>query len=104
MDVQNWEDEQETPGFLPGERAWFDKITGPIGFTDAFREANFGENQFTWWPDTESARRDQNGWRKDLQICTPGLRQYVVEARIEKVPQFGLHAAVMIEYELDEDE
>ena len=104
VDVQDWEAAQETPGFLPGERAWFDKITGPLGFVDAFREANFGENQFTWWPDAESARRGQKGWRKDIQLCTPGLRQYVVEARIEKVPQFGLHAAVMIEYELDDED
>jgi len=31
------------------------------------------------------------------------VRQYVVEARVEKAPQFGKHAAVMIEYEFDEE-
>lgn len=104
VDIQNWEEAQDAPGFLPNERAWFDKILGPIGFVDAFREANFGENQFTWWPDEESARRNQHGWRKDMQICTPDLRQYVVEAKIEKAPQFGLHAAVLIEYELEDED
>lgn len=104
VDIQDWEAAQDKPGFLPAERAWFDKILGPIGFVDAFREANFGENQFTWWPDEESMRREQNGWRKDMQLCTPDLRQYVVEAKIEKQPQFGLHAGVLIEYEMDEEE
>lgn len=104
VDLQDWKSAQNTPGFLPEERAWFDQIFGPVGFIDAFREANFGENQFTWWPDAESQRRSQNGWRKDFQICTPNIRQFVVEANIERVPQFGDHAAVLIEYEFDDEE
>ena len=104
VDLSNWQANQNTPGFLPEERAWFDQILGPAGYTDAFREANFGENQFTWWPDAESARRNQNGWRKDYQICSPGVRQYVVDARIETSSlKFGDHAAVMIEYEFDDE-
>lgn len=104
VDLQDWKSAQNTPGFLPEERAWFDQVFGPVGFIDAFREANFGENQFTWWPDAESQRRSQNGWRKDFQICTPNIRQFVVEANIERVPQFGDHAAVLIEYEFDDEE
>lgn len=104
VDLSNWQANQNTPGFLPEERAWFDQIFGPVGYVDAFREANFGENQFTWWPDAESARRNQNGWRKDYQICSPGIRQYVVDARIETSSlKFGDHAAVMIEYEFDDE-
>ncbi len=104
VDIQDWQSAQESPGFLPEERAWFDQVFGPVGFVDAFREANFGENQFTWWPDAESERRSQNGWRKDYQICTPNVRQFVVEANIERVPQFGIHAAVLIEYEFDDED
>lgn len=104
VDIQDWKSAQNTPGFLPEERAWFDQVFGPVGFIDAFREANFGENQFTWWSDAESERRSQNGWRKDFQICTPNIRQFVVEANIERVPQFGDHAAVLIEYEFDDEE
>lgn len=104
VDLSDWRSNQETPGFLPEERAWFDRMFGPVGYVDAFREANFGENQFTWWPDEESARRNINGWRKDFQICSPSLRHYVVEARIETSSLlFGDHAAVMVEYEFDED-
>ncbi|WP_028292317.1 exodeoxyribonuclease III [Oceanobacter kriegii] len=103
IDLADWQANQETPGFLPEERAWFDQIFGPVGYVDAFREANFGENQFTWWPDEESARRNQNGWRKDYQICSPNIRQYVVDAKIDTNLQFGDHAAVMVEYEFDEE-
>jgi len=104
VDIQDWKSAQESPGFLPEERAWFDQVLGPVGFVDAFREANFGENQFTWWPDAESERRNQNGWRKDYQICTPNVRQFVVEANIERAPQFGIHGAVLIEYEFDDED
>ena len=85
---------------MPEERAWFDQVFGPVEFTDAFREANFGENQFTWWPDEESARRNQNGWRLDYQICTPELRQYIVDAKVFRDPICGQHGATMIEYEI----
>ncbi len=102
VDIYDWVEAQENPGFLPEERAWFDQVLGPIGYVDAFREANFGENQYSHWPTLEDARRDHAGWRIDYQICTPTIRQYVVEAKILKNFDFGLHAAVMIEYELDD--
>lgn len=104
VDVDGWENKQQTPGFLPQERAFFDQMFGPVGYIDAFREANFGENQFTWWPSAEEARRKINGWRKDYQICTPNIRQYVVDAKLDTNLRFGDHAGVIIEYEFDDDE
>ena len=104
VDVDNWEACQQTPGFLPQERAFFDQMFGPAGYVDAFREANFGENQFTWWPSPEDARRNINGWRKDYQICTPNVRQYVVDAKLDTQLHFGDHAGVIIEYEFDDEE
>lgn len=104
IDLSDYKDKQETPGFLPEERAFFDQMFGPVGYVDAFREANFGENQFTWWPSKEDARRNINGWRKDYQICTPNIRQFVVDAKLDASLRFGDHAAVMIEYEFDDEE
>lgn len=104
VDLSGWQDKQQTPGFLPEERAFFDQMFGPAGYVDAFREANFGENQFTWWPSKEDARRNTNGWRKDYQICTPNIRQFVVDAKLDASLRFGDHAAVMIEYEFDEED
>lgn len=103
VDVQDWQIAQDIPGFLPEERAWFDKIAGSTQFVDAFREANFGENQFSWWPNDDDRKRNKKGWRKDYQLCTPQLKQDVVEAKIVCEPQFSEHAAVVIEYELDDE-
>lgn len=101
IDIANWQEHQGEAGFLPEEQAWFDQMTGPLGYVDAFREANFGENQFTCWPDAESARRNQHGWRLDYQLCTQELRQFVVGAKIHREHMWGLHAPVSIEYEID---
>ena len=102
IDVDNWRQHHESPGFLPEERAFLDQAFGPVGFIDAFREANFGENQFTVWPDEEAQRRNVDGRRVDYQICTPEIRQYIVEARVMRHQTFSLHAPVLIEYEFDD--
>ncbi len=44
----------------------------------------------------------QNGWRLDYQICTPELRQYVVDAKVDRETIWGgQYGATIIEYELD---
>lgn len=102
IDLSDYKGNQNTPGFLAEEQAFMDQITGPLEFIDAFREANFGENQYTYWPNEESARRNQDGWRLDYQICTPELRQYVVEAKVLRDRLWGgHHAGTIIEYEFD---
>ena len=104
IDVANWQQHQETSGFLQEERAFLDQAFGPVGFVDAFREANFGENQFTCWADEETKRRNQGGMRIDYQICTPNLRQYIVEAKVLRDTDFGNHAPVLVEYEFEDME
>ena len=34
IDLENWADNQDTPGFKPEERAWMDQVFGPTGFID----------------------------------------------------------------------
>ncbi|MFT6152690.1 MAG: exodeoxyribonuclease-3 [Bermanella sp.] len=102
VDVFDYKSKQNEPGFLPEEQAFIDQITGPLEFVDAFREANFGENQYTWYPDAEAARRKQHGWRLDYQICTAELRQYIVDAKVLTDRIWGgQYAATLIEYEFD---
>ena len=106
VDVADWQDHQDEAGFLPEEQAFMDQITGPLEFVDAFREANFGENQYTYFPTIEAARRNKDGLRFDYQICTAELRQYIVDAKIDRdtiwgSDDSGVHAATIIEYELD---
>lgn len=103
VDVSDWKTKQDQLGHLPEERAFMDQITGPLEFVDAFREANFGENQYTWYPNAEAARRNQDGWRLDYQICTAELRQYIVDAKVDRDNIWGGQcAATIIEYEFDD--
>ena len=38
LDVKNWRDCQQSPGFLAPERAWMDEVVGNMGYVDALRE------------------------------------------------------------------
>lgn len=89
-------------GFHPEELTLMQEILDPIGFVDAFREANFGHNQFTWWPSVEDANQGTKGRRFDYQICTPGLKGLIVDAKILSDFRFGLHSPVIIDYELED--
>lgn len=43
LDIKNWRDSQQSPGFLAPERAWMDEIVGNMGYVDALREASRGK-------------------------------------------------------------
>ncbi len=55
LDIKNWRDSQQSPGFLAPERAWMDAITGEMGYVDALREVSREGDQYSWWPDNEQA-------------------------------------------------
>ncbi len=48
IDIHNPASNKRTTGFLPEERAWFDKFLAN-GFVDAFRVLNKEPHQYTWW-------------------------------------------------------
>lgn len=89
LDVKNWRDCQQDPGFLAPERAWLDEIFGNMGYIDALREVNREGDLFSWWPDTEQAEMLNLGWRFDYQILTSGLRRFVRSARLPRQPRFA---------------
>ena len=61
IDIKNWRSNQKNSGFLPEERAWLDKVFGPMGFVDAFRIVNQEEEQYTWWSNRGQAWHYQTG-------------------------------------------
>ncbi len=85
-------------GFLPNERAWFDRVTDELGWVDAFRVVNSEPKQFTWWSGWPKAWANNLGWRIDYQLITPDLREGVRSASIYKDERFSDHAPVTIEY------
>ena len=98
IDVFNVRACAATTGFLPPERAWFDRVTDDLGWVDAFRVVNAERKQFTWWSGWRNAFENNLGWRIDYQLITPELRERVRAARIYKNERFSDHAPVIIDY------
>ena len=100
IDLKNWRSNQKNSGFLPEERAWLDKVFGPMGFVDAFRVVNQEEDQYTWWSNRGQAWAKNVGWRIDYQVVTPGLKDKVRSASIYKDERFSDHAPLIMEFDL----
>ena len=100
IDLKNWRSNQKNSGFLPEERAWLDKVFGPMGFVDAFRVVNQEEDQYTWWSNRGQAWAKNVGWRIDYQVLSPSLAGHTRRARIYKDRRFSDHAPLIMDYEL----
>ena len=99
IDLKNYKSNQKNSGFLPEERAWLDRVFGPIGFVDAFREVNQEPGQYTWWSNRHPTTRERNiGWRLDYQVITASLASRVKSASIAVEPRFSDHAPLLIDY------
>ncbi|MBA2657693.1 MAG: exodeoxyribonuclease III [Tatlockia sp.] len=102
IDLKNWRGNQKNSGFLPEERAWMDKLFGPMGFVDAFRVVNQEEGYYTWWSYRHRSAFDNNvGWRIDYQVITPGLTNCVKTVSVSREARWSDHAPLIIEYEGD---
>ncbi len=100
IDIKNWKSNQKNSGCLPEERAWLDELFGPLGFTDAFREVNQEDGQYTWWSNRGQARANNVGWRIDYQVITPGLKDSVKAASVYKDAWFSDHAPLTVDYDI----
>ncbi|MFQ5488449.1 MAG: exodeoxyribonuclease III [Gammaproteobacteria bacterium] len=100
IDIKNFKANQKNSGCLPEERAWLDRLFGPLGFVDAFRVVNQEALQYTWWSNRGQAWAKNVGWRIDYQVVTPGLREAVRAAAIYKEQRFSDHAPLIIDYDL----
>ena len=101
IDIRNWRSNQKNSGFLPEERAWMDRLFGPVGFVDAFRVVNQEADQYTWWSNRGRAWDKNVGWRIDYQVVTPGIGKSVRSVSIYKRKRFSDHAPLTIEYDHD---
>lgn len=99
IDIKNWKSNQKNSGCLPAEREWLDKLFGPMGFTDAFREVNQQPGEYTWWSNRGQSWAKNVGWRIDYQVITPGLKDKVKSASVYKDERFSDHAPLIIDYE-----
>ena len=114
LDIRNWKGNVKNAGFLPEERAYFDRFFGAeddpdynngagFGFVDVGRRAA-GEvdGPYTWWSQRGKAFDTDTGWRIDYQAATLELAAKVVEVKVDRAAawdeRWSDHAPVVVDY------
>ncbi len=120
LDIKNWRGNRKKSGFLPGERAYFDRFFGPrgetvrgvdesegegLGWVDVGRTwAGEVEGPYTWWSNRGQAFDNDTGWRIDYHVVTPALAERVVDYRVDRYPSYDArwsdHAPVVVDYRI----
>ncbi len=81
IDLARPKENENSVGFLPEERAWFDALLAE-GFVDIWRELNPEKIAYTWWSQRTRARERNVGWRIDYFVATADLLEKVVDVKI----------------------
>ncbi len=105
LDIRNWRNNQKKAGFLPEERAYFDRFFGELGWIDVHRTlAGQVEGPYTWWSMRGQAFDNDTGWRIDYQIATPKLAAAARIAVVDRAASWGErwsdHAPLTVDYDL----
>jgi len=120
LDIKNWRGNRKSAGFLPRERAYFDRFFGPLGSTVTGVDESTGpglgwvdvgrqfagevEGPYTWWSQRGQAFDTNTGWRIDYHMATPQLaatvKNYVVDRADAWDKRWSDHAPVVVDYEL----
>lgn len=82
IDLARPKQNQNTTGFLPVERTWFDAALG-LGWVDSFRHVHGDvEGAYSWWSFRSNARERNVGWRIDYLLTSPDLAGRIEAAQI----------------------
>ena len=104
-DIKNWRGNVKRAGFLPEERAYFDRFFGEeIGWKDVARElAGDVDGPYTWWSWRGQAFDKDTGWRIDYQMATPELAALASQAVVDRAAsydtRFSDHAPLVVDYQ-----
>lgn len=99
LDIHDPRGNARNSGFLPEERAWFDRLLA-AGWVDVFRGLHPGQGGlYSWWSARGRARELDRGWRLDYVLCNRRLAPRVRRAWIEKDADLSDHAPVWVEIE-----
>ena len=121
LDIRNWRGNVKKAGFLPRERAYFDRFTAPagqsvtgvdgstgtgLGWVDVGRRwAGETPGPYTWWSNRGKAFDTDTGWRIDYHLASPALAALVTDYRVVRAPSWDTrwsdHAPVVADYALD---
>ena len=114
LDIRNWKGNVKRAGFLPDERAYFDRFVGAEDADDYNRGAGLGwvdlgrrfagevEGPYSWWSWRGKAFDNDTGWRIDYQLATPALADAAVAYTIDRADTYDArwsdHAPVVVDY------
>lgn len=118
LDIRNWKGNVKKAGFLPRERAYFDRFIGAAGAEVAGVDGSTGaglgwvdvgrrfagevDGPYTWWSNRGKAFDTDTGWRIDYHLATPALADRVVDYRVVRAPSWDTrwsdHAPVVADY------
>jgi exodeoxyribonuclease-3 len=116
LDIRNWRGNQKASGFLPEERAYWDRMVGAedderynagagLGWVDVGRRAA-GEvdGPYTWWSWRGQAFDNDTGWRIDYHLASPALGERVADYAVDKAGsrdgRWSDHTPVVADYAL----
>jgi exodeoxyribonuclease-3 len=120
LDIKNWKGNLKHAGFLPRERAHFDRFFGPRGETVTGIDGSEGtghgwvdvgrrlsgevDGPYTWWSMRGKAFDTDTGWRLDYHVATRALADTATNYRIDRAPSWDTrwsdHAPVTVDYEI----
>ncbi|MGM7668195.1 exodeoxyribonuclease III [Microbacterium sp. A93] len=120
LDIKNWRGNRKKAGFLPRERAYFDRFLGEagaeitgvdgtvgtgLGWVDVGRRVHGEvEGPYTWWSARGQAFDNDTGWRIDYHLATPTLAErvqaYSVARAASYAERWSDHAPVIVDYRI----
>lgn len=120
LDIKNWKGNRKNAGFLPRERAYFDRFFGEagspvegvdgsvapgLGWVDIGRRwAGEVDGPYTWWSNRGQAFDTDTGWRIDYQVATPALAETVKAYSVDRAAAYDQrwsdHAPVVVDYDV----
>ena len=116
LDIKNWKGNLKNAGFLPEERAYFDRWIGAetepdynagagLGWVDLGRKfAGEVPGPYTWWSQRGQAFDTDTGWRIDYQIASPALAAKALSYQVDRAGSWDTrwsdHAPVIVDYNL----
>lgn len=105
LDIKNWKGNVKRAGFLPQERAYFDRFFGEeIGYKDVARQlAGDVEGPYTWWSQRGQAFDNNTGWRIDYHMASAGLAAKAVRSVVDRAASYDTrwsdHAPLVVDYQ-----
>ena len=108
LDLEEWHQHNESPGFTKEDRHWIDSLLNDVGYVDAFREVFANEPAYSWFPGPEVFDMPNPGaWRTDLQLASLEISRRVLAAGYVTKRPFDDRVPLIVDYDIsisDEEE